>query len=390
MSVMEKIYAINPQRIAWCCEERELEITQLSQELGVALTTLERVMGGEDALSINQLQKIADYFNRGLLFFFEPGPVHAEQLYSPQFRTLSNQKTDLSPKLAALIERMERQRQVYLSLREDLGKKSNATWYPEQLILDAGNIKQKAAKTRLWLKLEDKKNSLLEIRQAVEAKGILVFISNGYNGPWQIAKKSQVRGFSLYYPTFPIIAIKKQNIEGPQAFTLMHELAHLLLHRESAIDYEEDFSSYQGKEQVANQFAGNVLLPDAFLKQVDLNNFPQGNVVAYELYLKTFCDRWCVSAEVILRRLLDDGRFPQESYQEYRRWKQNLPEPKADKKISRKYRYREPDKIFGQPFVQTVFDALDNKQITLARASTYLDNLNIKDLRKLEESYVHI
>ena len=289
-----------------------------------------------------------------------------------------------------MIERMERQRQIYLSLREDLGENNNAAWHPGQQVLAGHSIKQKAAQVRLWLQLQNEKNSLIELRQSVEAKGILVFISNGYNGPWQIAKDSLVRGFSLYYPTFPIIAIKKQNTDGPQAFTLMHELAHLLLHQESAIDYEEDFFSYQGKEQSANQFAGNILVPDIFLKQVDLTNFPYDDVKIYSYFLKQFCDRWCVSTEVILRRLLDEGRFSQEHYQEYRQWKHNLPEPQVDKIIPRKYRYREPNRIFGQPFVQTVLAALDNKQITLAKASAYLDNLKIKDVRKLEESYIHI
>jgi Zn-dependent peptidase ImmA (M78 family) len=34
----------------------------------------------------------------------------------------------------------------------------------------------------------------------------------------------------------------------------MHEFAHLLLHRESAIDNDEDFYNYQGKEKEANEF----------------------------------------------------------------------------------------------------------------------------------------
>jgi hypothetical protein len=37
----------------------------------------------------------------------------------------------------------------------------------------------------------------------------MVFVSNGYNGQWQIEKNEPVRGFSLYYETLPIIVIKK-------------------------------------------------------------------------------------------------------------------------------------------------------------------------------------
>jgi Zn-dependent peptidase ImmA (M78 family) len=46
------------------------------------------------------------------------------------------------------------------------------------------------------------------------------------------------------------------------AFTLMHELAHLLLHKTSMLDNQADFYSYQGREQEANIFASNLLLPD--------------------------------------------------------------------------------------------------------------------------------
>ncbi|SEH55255.1 hypothetical protein BAZSYMB_V2SCAFFOLD00054_5 [Bathymodiolus azoricus thioautotrophic gill symbiont] len=108
------------------------------------------------------------------------------------------------------------------------------------------------------------------LRQAVEDKGIMVFVSNGYNGQWQIEKNEPVRGFSLYYEILPIIVIKKQRSKGAQAFTLMHELAHLLLHKVSAIDDEEDFYSYQGKEKEANEFAGNLLMPDEFLSQINV------------------------------------------------------------------------------------------------------------------------
>jgi len=38
-------------------------------------------------------------------------------------------------------------------------------------------------------------------------------------------------------------------------------------------------------------------------------------------------------------------------------------------------------------FVRTVLDALDARNITLAKASSYLDSLKIKDLHQLERHY---
>ncbi len=384
---MEKAHAINPHRIAWCCDEQGLTIEQLAKDVGIALATLERAIDGEDALSINQLRNIAAYFNRGMLFFLEHEPVNETKVHSPQFRTLSNQKPELSPKLKALVERVEHQRQVYISLLEDLGEDTGNNWYPDILQLDANRVKQAAASVREWLGLTDG-NDFWQIRRIVENKGILAFVSNGYNGQWQIAKENPIRGFSLYFDIFPVIVIKKQSSEGPQAFTLMHELAHLLLHRESFIDDEADFYSYQGKERVANEFAGNVLVPDNYLAQVDTASFPTDDVTAYDNYLKEYRKRWCVSGEVILRRLLDEGLLPQERYQAYRDYKAALPIPEGGG--GARYRYKEPLRMFGESFVRTVLDALHSQQITLARASTYLDNLKIKDLRRLEETHARI
>lgn len=57
---------------------------------------------------------------------------------------------------------------------------------------------------------------------------------------------------------------------------------------------------------------------------------------------------------------------------------------------NRTYRHREPKHVFGDPFVGVVLDALHAKQITLTKASTYLDNLKISDLHQLEAFYAGV
>ena len=54
-----------------------------------------------------QLRKIADYL-RGVLFFLEPDPVDEARVQTAQFRTLANQKPELSNKLKALIKCVEK------------------------------------------------------------------------------------------------------------------------------------------------------------------------------------------------------------------------------------------------------------------------------------------
>ena len=106
---MERIKIINPDRISWCSDERGVSIEEMAKDVGIAASTIERLMSGDGGLTFGQLSKLSEYFGRGALFFLDPGPVDAEQVHTPQFRTLANQKPELSPKIKALIERASRE-----------------------------------------------------------------------------------------------------------------------------------------------------------------------------------------------------------------------------------------------------------------------------------------
>lgn len=382
MALMERIKSINPARIEWCCAERGITADQLATDTGIAVATLKQVMAGTAGLTFNQLGKIAAYFGRGVLFFLDAEPVDEEQVHTPQFRTLANQKPELSAQIKALIERAEWQRAVYLSLREDLDDEGRPPFNPPEF--PHRNPRQAALVAREWLALHDE-NNFDAYRAAVEARGVLVFRSNGYNGKWQIAKDNPILGFSLYDADCPLIVVKKQNAEVRQTFTLMHELGHVLLHKTSSIDDEQDLRSRDGHEQEANAFAGYLLVPDSFLRTINDVERPD-EVSQYDDWLAVHRKEWGVSSEVILRRLLDTGRLPQTRYTAYREWWGQQPVSVGDGG-NRMYRHREPKHVFGDTFVRTVLDALNARHITLAKASGYLDSLKIKDLHQLERHY---
>jgi len=364
---MERIQSINPQRIEWCCADHGITPSALAAEVGIKPDRMDKLMAREDGITFNQLDSIAKYFGRGALFFLEPTPVDEARLRTPAFRTLANQKPEMSPRLKMLIE------------LEDLDESQRPMFAPPALPINHPRDAAKVART--WLGLGEE-NNFDDYRAAVEDKGILIFRSNGYNGKWQIAKESPILGFALYDETCPVIVVKKQASDTQQSFTLMHELGHLLLHKTSSIDDDKDFHSHQKMEKEANAFAGHLLVPDYFLSQINQAEMPM-QVDAYDGWLAPHSRRWGVSTEVILRRLLDNGRLTQSQYSAYRTWRADV-YSSSEGGGSREYRYREPKHLFGGAYVRTVLGALSAEHITLARASRYLDGLNINDLRKLE------
>lgn len=369
---MERI-EVNGARIGWCCQDRGISPADLARAVGLEPDLIADAIAGHRGLTYRQLKAVADYFGRGVLFFAEPGNVEADEVHTPQFRSLANQKVDLPPRFLVLIERAERQREVYLSLRRDLGE-TVAPFVPPGNPQDSGAV-------RRWLGLRAE-NTFEGYRQAVERKGILVFRTNGYAGSWQINRELPLCGFSIFRRTCPIIVVRKESVEERQTFTLMHELGHLLLHRESFLDDHADLMSRTGREQEANRFAGEVLVPAIFLRAIDDAARPR-EVARYGQWLDVQRRQWGVSVEVILRRLLDLGRLGNDAYRSYRVWAEGQP-LRVEEGGNRQYRHREPAHLFGQPFVRAVLDAMSAEHITLARASTYLDNLRISDVRKLE------
>ena len=383
----EVVKGVNSRRILWFLEHWNISVQQFASETKIAESTIERLMDGRDVLTVKQLKRIAEYFNQSMLFFLCGEPISEQQIYSPQFRTIMNQEPVISRKVKILLQNIEWQRKVYLSLLDDLGEDVRKSWYPDELDINDNEIKHTADLTRSWLGLERSVN-FNSLRKSVESKGIWVVVTNGYLGRWHIAKDSLIRGFCFYHNHLPVIVIRKQNSPAPQAFTLFHELAHLLFHKRSFVDDESNLYEQQGNERIANEFAGNVLVPDRYLDNLNLDQILYAKSDDLPKLLEVFNNQWCASTEVILRRLRDEQMIPSEKYSAYRNWTMHH-QPSGHSGGRGRFRDREPIAMFGVNFVGTVISALQGNQITLAKASSYLDNLKISDLRKLERRLVH-
>jgi len=377
---MERIDFINTKRLQWCCNEIGITVEELSEETKVSLGALKSLFEDQKGLTYNQLKKLADFFGRGIFFFLEEGDVVEERVHSANFRTLTNQKPYLSLEMRKFIERVEKKRDEFLWLLEETeGEQPNFT-FPDL----EGSIENRAMQIREWLNLPSK-NSFDTYREALGEKGIFVLQSNGYTGKWKIPNESPVLGFSLWHQKMPVIVIKKQRTKERQTFTLIHELAHLVLHQQSIIDDEQDIWGNSGSEKEANRFAGTLLVPMEFLDTIDVELIPS-RYAEYRDWFGVYKKEWGVSTEVILRRLVDTKRLSPALYQGYRSWlkQQTLPESSG----GQRYRDREPLHIFGKRYVQEVLDAKSYDVITLVKASRFLDNIKINTLHQLEKYLV--
>ncbi len=148
----------------------------------------------------------------------------------------------------------------------------------------------------------------LYVRQLIESQGIFV---NCYSDvDLEIA-----RAVALYDDIMPIIGVNEQDRPPAKTFSIIHELTHILK-RQSSLCNEMYSSFTKNQEEVfCNAVAGEVLMPQSALK-VFLTKWKSNEVLNFES-IREIAERFSVSKEVSIRRLLDIGRIEQSAYTAY-------------------------------------------------------------------------
>lgn len=98
-----------------------------------------------------------------------------------------------------------------------------------------------------------------QLRARLEERfGVMTFV---------LRSPSRLSGASFYHPRCGGCVLVIQATPGPMLFTLAHELAHLLSHRDTPT-VEEDLFARSPREQFANAFAAALLMPAAAVREL--------------------------------------------------------------------------------------------------------------------------
>jgi Zn-dependent peptidase ImmA (M78 family) len=138
------------------------------------------------------------------------------------------------------------------------------------------------------------------LRALIEAKGIFVLLA-GDCGHWSTQIDVTVfRGFAIADSLAPFIVVNDQDAKAAWSFTLLHELAHLLL-GETGVS---GGAPQAGIEQLCNDTAAAVLLAPAEISALVLNGGKEDIVQINEL-----ADRARVSRTMVTYQLFRAGRI---------------------------------------------------------------------------------
>lgn len=193
----------------------------------------------------------------------------------------------------------------------------------------AEDIRSKLGITKEWFKLcKDSSDAFRFLRSHISALRILV-IKNGIvgNNTSRKLNLNEFRAFTLIDEYAPLIFINSNDTENSKLFSLLHELAHVWLGKNSL--YNEPYASQENisrLEQICNAISAEILAPDKlFIEQWKAHN--KHDLYALGEMSKYFrCSRF-----VIIRKALENGLISREEFSktllvlqgEYHRWQQD-------------------------------------------------------------------
>lgn len=126
----------------------------------------------------------------------------------------------------------------------------------------------------------------------------------------------KLSGFIGYSPAgMAVICVNYKRTQGHQNFTLAHEVGHWFLHKGRSISDDDSVLGYSSDsvEQEANEFARELLYPEENLvrdyhEAIQNDLFYIGNRAKLGKYINELCHKYCLSFEMVLRRLLYKNR----------------------------------------------------------------------------------
>jgi Zn-dependent peptidase ImmA (M78 family) len=365
---------ITPSIVRWARERAGYSLEVLAADFSHIIEWEE----GEGGPSYPQLERLADKLKVPIAVFFFPAPPATPPI-EETFRTLPDAVlSSLPPKVRLLLRKAK-------AFQINVAELCNGRNPAEQLISRElsfsvrGSIPQMAASVREFLGIGLQEQfgwanddiALRKWRSALEAAGVFVF-KDSFQAP-------DFSGFCLTDAEFPLIYVNNNCAKTRQAFTLFHELAHLLFST-SGIDSQAELQTRPGQasqiEVICNQFAAEFLMPARAFDDAR-NGLP-----ATEASAEALATMFKVSRETVFRRFLDAGEISQAVYETAaNRWAAGQREGSGGDYYRTKLAY------LGRQYIGLALGAFHQNRITQKQLADYLD-VKTRNISGLEERFM--
>jgi Zn-dependent peptidase ImmA (M78 family) len=315
MARQQIIAEINPGALVWAREVRGMPLEVAANKIGIKTEKLQALEAGEANPTMRQLLAIGRVYRKPTAFFYLLTlPEQPERPHD--FRRLPDIVVPPSPELIDAVARAKERRLDAIELRQSLDMEipslqliANPNMQPSKLAEDIRHsLGILVEQQQSW---REPYKAFRSWVTAAELAGILVFQFSNVG-------LDDARGFSIAERPLPVVAINGKDWPRAKIFTLIHEIAHIALNAAGICDLHVADEDSNSIEIFCNEVAGEMLVPAEYLKAEPTLRGHKSSIWT-EMELSQLSERFSVSREVVLRRLLSLGYTSIDFYQTKRR-----------------------------------------------------------------------
>ena len=386
---------VKPDLLTWTRNRSKVRAEDAAKAANVSVERLEAWERGEDAPTVSQLRLLAAKYHFPLAVFYLPEPP-ADFLPLRDFRRLPDADDEtITPNLAFHIRAAYERRELALELYDDLRTEPQRFPLKATLRDDPEKVGQ-AIRDFLDVNDENQTKAARQDRafdfwrRKLEEHDILVFV---ISGPHYAVDLKQMRGFAIARSELPVIVVNGRDYsQGGKAFTLLHELTHIIL-GESAISNGSADDLTTQEEQQIERFCDAVAAAALMPRDLILS-FPEVAPARAREWtdneLRSIARAIGVSREALLIRFVSLKRATWDFYREQRarfqeEYRQAAEAKKEDKKPVAIKRSTMLMSWNGRGFTRLVLRSYYDQRITLSDVSSYL-GAKVKHIPALERA----
>ncbi len=269
---MAKIVPIDPATLRWAREQMGLSLQQAADKMKWSVEQLGAWESGAQGIKLSDARKLAEKYKVSLQLLYLKTIPDEWQVEKPKDFRRADNREDYSYQLCMAI-RDARIRQSWM--REYLKEENEKSLDWIGSFSGQNNITRIADWILKWLDIDrqkiadftDDKQTLSYWIEKFEDRRIIVS-TNSTHSAHKIAH-AEYSGLVLYDDYAPLILLNPTDSPARRIFTLVHELAHLLLDDSSGvsqIDFKQQDAMYDPVETMCNRVASKVLINDGYLQ----------------------------------------------------------------------------------------------------------------------------
>jgi Zn-dependent peptidase ImmA (M78 family)/DNA-binding XRE family transcriptional regulator len=356
-----------PSVLIWARQRAGFNLESAAQKIRVSPEQLAAWEEGSDKPSISQLRRIAQLYKRPLAaFYLSKPPTRFEVMHDFRKLAETNADTPISPRLAQEIRSAYDRREWALELMEALDEE--VPKFTLRLSIQT-NEEVAAASVRSALEItvqrqalwRDEYQALREWRLLVERAGILTFQTSRL-------PLEEARGFSISLNPLPVAVMNNKDAPRGRIFTLLHEVAHLLLNDGGICDMHDS-----NIEAYCNRVASAAIFPRDELLSCGLLREHRNGATWTDDELAAISRQFGGSREAALVRLLNLGLTTEKFYRSRHQEYLDAYKLRAERQSSG---FAPPHEVnlasAGPLFTRLVVDSLAQQKITTSDATDFL------------------